>query len=175
MSHLYLPGSSTGRMSLVSHGTHCQVVPLFLLVVLASTCFGLLAGGTFSLILHPYAACFRTCSCCPVSLSSGPYRPRSSSISCSSPSGGCIRAGKAISLLCLAVLVVLTLLEFPTTGQVPGLVFDAKLIRSLPYFLWESCLDNCTGAVAGPLYLKRNVFIVALLLLPLMYPASTQP
>lgn len=63
------------------------------------------------------------------------------------------------------------LLRFPVpSGKVFGLNFDVLLIRSLPYFLIGVLFGLMYGNFKPPRFLRRNIFILSLVVIPLMYP-----
>ena len=51
-----------------------------------------------------------------------------------------------------------------------GLPYDIHLFRSLPYFMVGVALGACYPLLTIPSYLRKNAFLLTLLLIPLLYP-----
>lgn len=74
------------------------------------------------------------------------------------------------------VVVVVTLLllfftNFPRPhGSVGGVPYDLHLFRSLPCFLIGMVLGANYKSIKVPAYLRKNIFLLALLLIPMLYP-----
>ena len=80
------------------------------------------------------------------------------------------RAGY-IYVLIFSILILLFLTNFPRPhGSIQGLPFDFHLFRSIPYFLVGVIFGMHYKSFRVPEYLKKNWFVFALLLIPLMYP-----
>jgi peptidoglycan/LPS O-acetylase OafA/YrhL len=85
-----------------------------------------------------------------------------------------VLAGKRrglIWLLVVATFIGLFFSNYPRpNGHINGLPYDLHLFRSLPYFLTGMLLGMYYKSLVIPSYLKRHVFVVALLLIPSLYP-----
>ena len=81
------------------------------------------------------------------------------------------RPGYAYVLI-FATLVLLFFINFPRPhGTFFGLHYDFHIFRSLPYFLVGLLFGWHFKSLKIPDYLRKNWFVLALLLIPLMYPA----
>ncbi|TQV87980.1 acyltransferase family protein [Aliikangiella coralliicola] len=71
----------------------------------------------------------------------------------------------------IASLILLFLTNFPRPhGDFHGLHYDFHLFRSLPYFFIGVLLGMHYKSLKVPEYLRKNWFILALVLIPILYP-----
>ncbi|WDE06302.1 acyltransferase [Thalassomonas viridans] len=76
-----------------------------------------------------------------------------------------------IYVLIAASLVLLFLANFPRPhGSIQGFQYDLHLFRSLPYFLVGVLLGMHYKSFKVPEYLNKSWFILALVLIPVMFP-----
>lgn len=77
-----------------------------------------------------------------------------------------------IYMLILAILIILFFTNFPKViGNIGGIKSNVfYLFRSLPYFLIGLILGMQYKSFTAPEYLRRHWFILALCLIPLLYP-----
>ena len=76
-----------------------------------------------------------------------------------------------IYVLIIATLISLFLTNFPRPhGYLQGFPYDFHLFRSLPYFFIGVILGMHYKSIKIPEYLKKNWFVVALILIPILYP-----
>lgn len=74
-------------------------------------------------------------------------------------------------LLMAATLILLIFTDFPhPRGKIAGLPYDIHLFRALPYFFTGVAFGRLYSSFSIPRYLRSGWFILALLLVPLMYP-----
>lgn len=80
-----------------------------------------------------------------------------------------------IYLLIFAVMILLFLFNFPRIyGDINGVPYNAfNVLRSLPYFFVGVIFGMHYRRLKIPEYLKKHWFILALCLIPLMYPDLT--
>lgn len=83
-------------------------------------------------------------------------------------------AGQRKELIYSAIvvtLIALFLFDYPRpTGKLSGLPYDFHMFRSLPYFLVGMLLGMQYKTLKVPTYLKKHLFVLTLLLIPLLYP-----
>ncbi|MCW8877255.1 MAG: acyltransferase [Kangiellaceae bacterium] len=76
-----------------------------------------------------------------------------------------------IYVLIFAILILLFLTNFPRpTGDIQGIPYDFHLFRSLPYFFIGVILGMNYKSFKVPAYLKSNWFVLALILIFILYP-----
>jgi len=76
-----------------------------------------------------------------------------------------------IYVLIFTTLILLYLTNFPRpAGSTQGFPYDFHLFRSLPYFFIGVIFGMHYESFKVPKYLKRNWFVIALILIPIMYP-----
>lgn len=74
-------------------------------------------------------------------------------------------------VLIVIIFICLIFLNFPTPQwKVLGLDIQIMLIQSLPYFLVGVIFGQIYCTWEAPNYLRKNIFVLALLFVPLMYP-----
>ena len=79
-----------------------------------------------------------------------------------------------VYLLIAATMVLLFLLNFPRPhGELVGIPYDLHLFRSLPYFFVGLLMGKHYKSIHIPKYMKSHWYILALLLIPLLYPDFT--
>jgi len=80
------------------------------------------------------------------------------------------RKGYLFTLM-VSLFCGLVFLHFPDPEwRVFGLDIQGSLIRSLPYFLVGVIFGQLYGTWQAPEYLRKNIFALALLIIPLMFP-----
>jgi len=77
-----------------------------------------------------------------------------------------------VYVLIITVLILLFFTNFPRLhGNIQGISYNFfYLSRSLPYFFVGAIFGMHYKSFEAPKYLKKNLFVAALLLIPLMYP-----
>lgn len=78
-----------------------------------------------------------------------------------------------ITVFVAAVLLLLFFTNFPRiVGDIDGVKYNFfHVLRSLPYFFVGMLLGAVYRTWVVPPYLKKHIFVLALLLIPLLYPA----